>query len=123
VSIASFQAVSHPLVDVAMAVTGTRRLVWKAAWFADNEPGQAHGLIPMAYLTAVETGTKAPTVGVHVQGGLGFTVESDMHLFFRRAKGWTLVAGDPAHELVAIAAGRYGPATLTAWGDTPWTSA
>jgi alkylation response protein AidB-like acyl-CoA dehydrogenase len=114
VSIASFQAVSHPLVDVAMAVTGTRRLVWKAAWYADNEPGQAHGLIPMAYLTAVETGTKAATVGVHVQGGLGFTVESDMHLFFRRAKGWTLVAGDPAHELDAIAAARYGPATLTA---------
>jgi alkylation response protein AidB-like acyl-CoA dehydrogenase len=114
VSIASFQAVSHPLVDVAMAVTGTRRLVWKAAWYADNAPGQAHGLIPMAYLNAVETGTKAPTVGVHVQGGLGFTVESDMHLFFRRAKGWTLVAGDPAHELDAVAAARYGPARLTA---------
>ena len=51
VPIATFQAVSHPLVDVAMAVTGTRRLVWKAAWFADNEPGEAHDLIPMAYLT------------------------------------------------------------------------
>jgi alkylation response protein AidB-like acyl-CoA dehydrogenase len=109
VPIATFQAVSHPLVDVAMALTGTRRLVWKAAWFADNEPGEAQDLIPMAYLHAAETGTRAPTVGVHVQGGLGFTVESDMHLFFRRAKGWSLVAGDPAHELDAIAAVRYGP--------------
>jgi alkylation response protein AidB-like acyl-CoA dehydrogenase len=109
VPIATFQAVSHPLVDVAMAVTGTRRLVWKAAWFADREPSEAQDLIPMAYLHAVETGTRAPTVGVHVQGGLGFTVESDMHLFFRRAKGWSLVAGDPAHELDAIAAVRYGP--------------
>jgi len=114
VPIASFQAVSHPLVDVAIAVTGTRRLVWKAAWYADNEPGEARDLIPMAYLTAVETGTKAPTVGVHVQGGLGFTVESDMHLFFRRAKGWTLVVGDPTHELDTIAAARYGPAALIA---------
>jgi alkylation response protein AidB-like acyl-CoA dehydrogenase len=113
VPIATFQAVSHPLVDVAMAVTGTRRLVWRAAWFADNEPDEARDLIPMAYLHALETGMKAPTVGVHVQGGLGFTVESDMHLFFRRAKGWTLVAGDPAHELDTIAAVRYGPAART----------
>jgi alkylation response protein AidB-like acyl-CoA dehydrogenase len=114
VPIATFQAVSHPLVDVAMAVTGTRRLLWKAAWFADNEPGEGRDLIPMGYLNAVETGTKAPTVGVHVQGGLGFTVESDMHLFFRRAKGWTLVAGDPAHELDTIAAVRFDPAASTA---------
>jgi alkylation response protein AidB-like acyl-CoA dehydrogenase len=114
VPIATFQAVSHPLVDVAMAVTGTRRLVWRAAWFADNEPDEARDLIPMAYLHAVETGMVGPTVGVHVQGGLGFTVESDMHLFFRRAKGWTLVSGDPAHELETIAAVRYGPAAPTA---------
>jgi alkylation response protein AidB-like acyl-CoA dehydrogenase len=108
VPIASFQAVSHPLVDVAMAVTGVRRLVWKAAWYADNEPEEGRELIPMAYLTAVEAGMKAPTVGVHVQGGLGFTVESDMHLFFRRAKGWTLLTGDPARDLDAIAGIRYG---------------
>jgi alkylation response protein AidB-like acyl-CoA dehydrogenase len=108
--IATFQAVSHPLVDVAMAVTGTRRLVWKAAWYADNEPGEARDLVPMAYLAAAEAGMKGPTVGVHVQGGLGFTVESDMHLYFRRARGWTLVAGDPSAELDAIADIRFGPA-------------
>jgi alkylation response protein AidB-like acyl-CoA dehydrogenase len=113
VPIATFQAVSHPLVDVAMAVTGSRRLVWKAAWYADNEPGERPELIPMAYLAAAEAGMRAPTVGVHVQGGLGFTVESDMHLFFRRAKGWSLVAGDPAGELDAIAAVRYGPVPAT----------
>jgi alkylation response protein AidB-like acyl-CoA dehydrogenase len=114
VPIATFQAVSHALVDVAMAVTGTRRLVWKAAWYADNEPTESPDLIPMAYLAAAETGMRAPTVGVHVQGGLGFTVESDMHLFFRRAKGWALVAGDPARELDAIAAVRYGPVVAAA---------
>jgi alkylation response protein AidB-like acyl-CoA dehydrogenase len=110
VPIATFQAVSHPLVDVAMAITGSRRLIWKAAWYADNEPAEARALVPMAYLAAAETGTQGPTVGVHVQGGLGFTVESEMHLFFRRAKGWTLVAGDPATELDAIAELTLGPA-------------
>jgi alkylation response protein AidB-like acyl-CoA dehydrogenase len=128
VPIATFQAVSHPLVDVATAITGARRLVWKAAWYADNEPDQSRDLVPMAYLAAVETGTKATTVGVHVQGGLGFTVESDMHLFFRRAKGWTLVAGDPARELDAIATARYRAAYSDGRqggreGDVSWISA
>jgi alkylation response protein AidB-like acyl-CoA dehydrogenase len=114
VPIATFQAVAHPLVDIAMAITGTRRLVWKAAWYADHEPDGSTGLVPMAYLSAVAAATKATTVGVHVQGGLGFTVESDMHLFFRRAKGWTLVTGDPDRELDAIADVRYGPPTVGA---------
>ena len=29
--------------------------------------------------------------GIHVQGGFGFTLESDLQLYFRRAKGWTVV--------------------------------
>ena len=36
--IATYQGVSHPLVDSHIAVVGARRLVWKAAWFADHEP-------------------------------------------------------------------------------------
>jgi alkylation response protein AidB-like acyl-CoA dehydrogenase len=110
VPITNFQAVSHPMVDVAMQITGARRLLWKAAWFCDHEPEVSPELVPMAYLAACEAGMMAPTVGTHVQGGFGFTLESDMHLFFKRAKGWTLVAGDPRRELDAIATAVLGPA-------------
>ena len=109
VPITNFQAISHPLVNVSMAITGARRLLWKAAWYADHEPDEQPGLIPMAYLAAVEAGMFAPTVGTHVQGGFGFTLESDMHLFFKRAKGWVLVAGDPRRELDTIAEAVLGP--------------
>jgi len=109
--IGTFQAVAHPLVDVAMAIETGRRLLHKAAWTADRDPASRPHLVPMAYLHATETAMQAGTVGVHVLGGVGFTLEGDEQLYFRRAKGWTLVAGDPKGELARIADALYGPAS------------
>lgn len=108
VPIGSFQAVAHPLVDVAMATEIARRISWKAAWWADEDAATERHLIPMAYLAAEEAAVLATTVGVHTLGGVGFTTESDLELYFRRAKGWALVAGDPQSELDEIAAALYG---------------
>jgi alkylation response protein AidB-like acyl-CoA dehydrogenase len=108
VPIGSFQAVAHPLADVAIEVETVRRLVWKAAWWADADPTAMRHLIPMAYLAACETAVHSATVGVHTLGGVGFTVESDEQLYFRRATGWALIAGDPLDELDRIADALYG---------------
>ncbi len=110
VPIGTFQALSHPLADVAGSVATGRRLVWKAAWYLDHEPDRAAANVSIAYLYACESANKSPSVGIHTQGGFGFTLESDMQLYFRRAKGWVLVAGDPDAELLAIADAMYGPA-------------
>ncbi|GGL14889.1 acyl-CoA dehydrogenase family protein [Nocardia jinanensis] len=104
VPIGSFQAVSHPLVDVLTGVESARRLIRKAAWFADHEPAEAARLVSMAWVYAAEVATEAVTVGLHVHGGIGFTMESDIQLFFRRAKGWATIAGDPRRELQSLAA-------------------
>jgi alkylation response protein AidB-like acyl-CoA dehydrogenase len=109
--IGAFQAVSHALADVAMAVDTARRLVHKAAWYGDHEPDTNRQLIPMAYLYAEQSAMKAASVGVHVLGGVGFTVESDQQLYFRRVKGWTLVAGDVKATLTEIADETFGSAT------------
>jgi alkylation response protein AidB-like acyl-CoA dehydrogenase len=107
--IGTFQAVSHALADVAMAVDTARRLVHKAAWYGDHERDANRQLTPMAYLYAEQSAMRAATVGVHVLGGVGFTVESDQQLYFRRVKGWTLVAGDPKATLAEIAEASFGP--------------
>lgn len=107
--IGTYQAISHSLVDVAMARDTARRLVSKASWYSDHEPDTSGHLAPMAYLYAEETAMKAATVGVHVLGGVGFTVESDAQLYFRRVKGWTLVAGDPTSDLAEVADQLFGP--------------
>jgi alkylation response protein AidB-like acyl-CoA dehydrogenase len=108
VPIATFQAISHPLADRYIGLVGARRLVWQAAWFADNEPQSKRHLIPMAYTYATRVAMATATTGVHTQGGLGFSLESSMQSYFRRAKGWANVLGDPRREVSAIADELYG---------------
>ena len=111
VPIGSFQAVSHPLADCHIAIVGARRLVWKAAWFADHEPDVKPELIPMALAYAAETAARTTAVGIHTLGGMGFTAESDMQLYFRRAKGWANVGGDPGAQLQVVADALFGLAS------------
>jgi alkylation response protein AidB-like acyl-CoA dehydrogenase len=110
VPIATYQAISHPLADSYTGILGARRLVWQAAWFADHEPDGWRHLIPMAFVYACRVAMETATTGVHTQGGLGFTLESDMQLYFRRAKGWANVGGEPRLDLQTIATELYGPA-------------
>jgi alkylation response protein AidB-like acyl-CoA dehydrogenase len=97
--IGGYQAVSHPLVDVHIAVTAARRLVHKAAWFGQFEPTAAPELALCAISFATQTAVSATSAAVHTMGGLGVTVETDAQLWFRRAKGWSVLAGDADREL------------------------
>ena len=107
--IATFQAIAHPLADRYIGVVGARRLVWQAAWFAEHEPDS----VPAPRADGIRVrGPGRDRDGdhrSHTQGGLGFTVESDMQLYFRRAKGWANVLGDPSRQLQDIADELYGP--------------
>lgn len=102
VPVGSLQGVSHPLADVEIQVSGARNLVRKAAWFLEHEPAARPELVPMAFSYAARAATLATRVGLHVQGGFGFTLESDVTLYFRRAKGWSALIGDPRRELLAV---------------------
>jgi alkylation response protein AidB-like acyl-CoA dehydrogenase len=113
VPIGSFQAVAHPLVDVAMNTETSRRLTRKAAWWADTDAAAHRELIPMAYHFGEHTAVHATTVGVHTLGGVGFTVESDVQLYFRRAKGWSLVGGGPDAALDDAADALFGSSHTT----------
>jgi alkylation response protein AidB-like acyl-CoA dehydrogenase len=97
--IGGYQAVSHPLVDMYIAVTAARRLVHKAAWFAQFEPAARPGLALAAISFATSSAVSATSAAVHTMGGLGVTVEMDTQLWFRRAKGWAVLAGDTNREL------------------------
>ncbi len=111
VPIGTFQAIAHPLVDVATGVGGARRLARRAAWYLEHEPLQARAEVLMAYVYAGEVANRAATVGIHTLGGVGFTLESDMQLYFRRARGWSLVAGDPVADLQQLGDHLYAAAT------------
>lgn len=81
----AFQAIAHYLADASAKVEGGEILVHEAAWArANNRPIDL--LAPMAKLFACQTFRDTTAMGHQVHGGMGFTVECDMQLYFRRAK-------------------------------------
>lgn len=90
----ALQAVAHPLVDGEILCVVSRHLIWKAAWFHDNEPESAPELVAMAFVHAEESASQATATALHMQGGLGYTNEGDVTLHLRRIKGHSTV-GDP----------------------------
>ena len=81
----AFQAIAHYLSDAVTAVDGAETLVYEAAWAGAN--GQSiERLAPMAKLFACKTFRDVTATAQQVFGGVGFTLEYDIQLFFRRAK-------------------------------------
>ncbi len=104
VAIGALQGVAFPLADVVTELSGARNLVLKAAWYATHEPDARPELPLAAFVQAAHAATEATWVSAHVQGGLGFTVEADISLFFLRAKGWSVLGGDPGQDRRQVAA-------------------
>jgi alkylation response protein AidB-like acyl-CoA dehydrogenase len=98
VPIGSFQSVQHRLADCATAIDGARLLAWRGAWAADVNAPDAHDRALMAFLFASETARETTAAALQFHGGYGFTLDHDVQLYLRRAKGWPLVLGDP-HDL------------------------
>lgn len=98
----ALQAVSHPLADAETRLIASRRLAWRAAWLLQHEPDRAGNLAAAAFVHADEAAANATATALHMHGGFGFSTESDVSLYFRRAKGWSVV-GDPRQALSEIA--------------------
>ena len=76
VPISTLQGISHPLANMAITVQGGRGLARRAAWYLDNEPDERPELAPSAFVFMAEEASKAATMAVHVQGGLGVSAEA-----------------------------------------------
>jgi alkylation response protein AidB-like acyl-CoA dehydrogenase len=100
----AFQALAHYMADAVTNVDGGRTLVHEAAWAAANGRSIAK-LAPMAKLFACKTYRDVTAMAQQVHGGIGFTTEYDIQLFFRRAKQLQLSFWDDRYleELVATA--------------------
>lgn len=98
----AFQAISHYLADAVTTVDGAETLVYEAAWAASNGR-PTRRLAPMAKLFACQTFRDVTAMAQQVFGGVGFTVEYDIQLYFRRAKQLQISWWDTRYleELVA----------------------
>jgi alkylation response protein AidB-like acyl-CoA dehydrogenase len=100
----AFQALAHYLADAATTVDGGTTLVHEAAWAADTGR-PVDRLAPMAKLYACQTFRDVTAMAQQIFGGIGFTVEFDIQLYFRRAKALQVSWWDTRYleELVAAA--------------------
>ena len=98
----AFQAISHYLADAVTNLDGSRYLAYEAASVRDAG-GDVARLAPMAKLFACDTFRNTTAMCQQVWGGVGFTIEYDIQLYFRRAKQLQLTWYDTRHleELVA----------------------
>ena len=98
-----FQAVKHPLVNMMIAIDQARSLVYNAACAIDSEPEQAERFARMAKASAADMAALCSGRSVQLHGGIGFTWECDVHLWFKRQQHNQLLYGDAAMQRAKLA--------------------
>ncbi len=89
----AFQALAHYLADAVTALDGAEQLVHEAAWAGATGRSVA-SLAPMAKLFACSTFRDITAMAQQIFGGIGFTLDFDIQLYFRRAKVQQLMWAD-----------------------------
>jgi len=94
--IGSFQAVAHGLANAATAVDGSKLIAREAAWAAEEDATRATQLACFSCGFCSEAAREASYRSLHYHGGYGFMLEFDVQLYYRRAKAWPAVFGEPS---------------------------
>lgn len=101
--IGSFQAIQHKCANMLVDVESAKSAVYYAAWALSNEVGEGPLAAALAKAAASDAFRRTAADGIQVHGGIGFTWEHDMHLYFKRAKSSEFTFGDATfnREIVA----------------------
>ncbi len=101
--IGSFQAIQHKCANMMVQVESSKSATYYAAWAVANDVPEAHLASCMAKAYCSDAYRMVSGEGIQIHGGIGFTWEHDMHIFFKRAKGSEVTFGDATwnRELVA----------------------
>jgi len=92
--IGGFQAVKHKIADMKVRVENAKSVVYYAAWALDSDAPEASRAASMAKAYCSEMYTRVTADGVQVHGGIGFTWDHNMHLYFKRAKSSEVFLGN-----------------------------
>jgi alkylation response protein AidB-like acyl-CoA dehydrogenase len=119
-----FQAVKHPLVDAMVEIDRARSLLYHAA--AEFDAGSAHAEIAahMAKSAASDAAAFISDRAIQLHGGIGFTWEYGLHIFFKRNLHNQALLGDGVHHRKKLADLLIGPISTSPnldRGSTPTT--
>ncbi len=91
--IGSFQAIKHKCSDMIIDVDGSRFITYRAAWCLAKGLDAAKE-IAMAKAWTSDACRRVCAQAHQIHGGIGFTKEYDLQLYFRRAKQGEVLYGD-----------------------------
>ncbi len=98
-----FQAVKHPIVNMMVAIDEARSLVYNAACAIDSEPDQAEKYARMAKSSASDAAAYCSGRAVQLHGGIGFTWECDVQIYFKRQLHNQQLFGDGIYQRQKLA--------------------
>jgi len=103
--IGSFQAVQHKCANMMIDVEGAKSAVYYASWAVSNRVAEAPVAAALAKAAASDAFRRVSADGIQVHGGIGFTWDHVMHLYFKRAKSSEFTFGDAIYNRELIAQG------------------
>ena len=102
--IGSFQAVQHLCADMLRALELGRAAGYYACWAAeDADAAEAHRAATMAKAFASDAYAQLGGTAIQVFGGIGFTWEHDIHLYYKRLLSLSVSLGNSSEHLAELA--------------------
>lgn len=103
--IGSFQAIQHHCANMLVEVESAASITMYAAWAVSENHPEATLAASAAKAWCSDIYVRTGAMGIQIHGGIGFTWDHDMHLYFKRAKASQVAFGDGDYhrELVAQA--------------------
>jgi len=93
--IASYQAIKHKLADMYVKNELARSNAYYGAWALNTNAPELPIAASAARIAASEAFWFGSKENIQTHGGIGFTWEVDAHLYYRRSRQLSLVAGAP----------------------------
>jgi alkylation response protein AidB-like acyl-CoA dehydrogenase len=112
--IGMFQAVQHQCADMYLETESSRSAVYYAGWALEENSPDASTAVSVAKMYASDVARTVGNRGIQIHGGMGFTWENDLHLYYRRAKASETAFGDATFHRERIASMVIDSATVTA---------
>ncbi|HYW87879.1 MAG TPA: acyl-CoA dehydrogenase, partial [Chloroflexota bacterium] len=92
--IGMFQAIKHACAEMLLDVENAHGATYYAAWAQDAHTPDAALAASVAKAYVSDASRKVCGSAIQVHGGIGFTWEYDLHLYFKRAKHFEALYGD-----------------------------
>ena len=108
-----FQAVKHPLVNAMVEIDRARSLLYHACAEIDAGSPQAEVAARMAKSAASDAAAFISDRAIQLHGGIGFTWEYGLHIYFKRNLHNQALFGDGVHQRAKLADLLIGPVSTT----------